>query len=363
MSKAAIRGVIDGVHENTVYGWARHTGSTRRVRIEIIHGDRLVDSIPADQYRQDLETAGEGDGHCAFAWVIPEKYRDGDSYSFLVQTEEGSPVGELQLPTLESDPSAKFVGKMPAAQNAIDIFAGEWLTRIPNPVGGFFASGDLALFTDDARPHWTAGMFGDPLCGLKNRKILELGPMEGHHTYQLERMGGDVIAIECNAECYLKCLVVKEALGMRAKFFLGNFLSYLEAPGTFFDLIMASGVLYHMVNPIRLIYLLSTRTNNVFMWTHYWKEGIPDEDWPSERIGYGGYECTGYRRHYGSGENLSSKYMGGLGAWAVRLPPENILEAFHHFGLSEVIIHDDYEQHEGGPCMSFSASVPRRIKR
>ncbi len=35
--------------------------------------------------------------------------------------------------------------------------------------------------------------------------ILELGPLEGAHTYQLR-----ILAIEANAEAFLKCLVVKE---------------------------------------------------------------------------------------------------------------------------------------------------------
>ena len=358
MRRGAVRGVVDGVHEHVVHGWARHAGDTERVKVQILQGGRRAGSVVADRYRQDLEAAGEGDGCCAFSWMIPEKYCDGDSWSFAVETTEGYHIGEFQFTTSESAPSDKFMRKMPSAQNAIDVFAGKWLTRVPSPTGGFFASGNLDLFTDDARPHWVAQRFGDRLCGLKGRKILELGPMEGHHTFKLERMGGDVTAIECNIECYMKCLIVKEALGLRARFFLGDFLSYLETSGTFFDLIMASGVLYHMVNPIRLIYLLSKRTGNVFVWTHYWKEGAPAEDCPTQRIGYAGYECTGYRRYYGPGEELSAGYMGGLGAWALRLPRETILDAFHHFGLSEITIHGDEEQHEGGPCMSFSASIP-----
>ena len=45
--------------------------------------------------------------------------------------------------------------------------------------------------------------------------ILELGPLEGAHTYRLEQLGAErILAIEANVEAYLKCLIVKEILGL-----------------------------------------------------------------------------------------------------------------------------------------------------
>ena len=360
MGSFVAHGALDGVYDETLYGWARYLGSEERVEVQIYHADRLLGSVVADQYRPDLEAANLGDGRCAFSWPIPEEYRDGSPHTLLIMTPDKDLIAQCSFTTPEPDPEmGRIPSKMPDSQNAIDLFAGGWLNRIPKPEGDFFASGEQSLFTTDFRPRWANEVFGDSLLGLKGKRILELGPMEGHHTWQLEQMGAEVTAIEGNPNCYLKCLVVKEVLGMKAKFFVGDFLQYLATPGTSFDLIMASGVLYHMVNPIELIYLLSTRTSNVYVWSHYWKEGIPSRRWFAERVAFGGFECTGYRRYYVRDEHSTRGYMGGLGGWSVWLPLESITAAFRHFGLSEITLHAHEEEHSEGPAISFSARVPR----
>ena len=364
MKPLAAQGKVDGVYGNTMYGWARYLDGTERVEVRIYHANRLIGSVVADHYRSDLETAELGDGRHAFSWEIPETYRNSRFYTFFVKTAEGVFIDRCLFSTSEAGPQPEnIVNRMPSRQNAVDVFAGAWLNRIPNPDGGFFTSGELPLFTDDHRVRWAAEVFGDSLGGLKGKKILELGPMEGHHTWQLERMGGEVIAIEGNANCYLKCLVIKEVLDMKAKFFAGDFLQYLELPGMSFDLVMASGVLYHMVNPIELISLISARTDNVFIWTHYWEEGASGDGWSAERVGFGGYECIGYRRYYGTGDHGLPGYMGGQGAWSVWLPRDSIFEALSHFGLGEITLHAVDHQSKEGPSMSFSASVARTEDR
>jgi Protein of unknown function (DUF1698) len=82
--------------------------------------------------------------------------------------------------------------------------------------------------------------------------VLELGPLEGAHTYRLQQLGaGRILAIESNVEAYLKCLIVKEALGMkRAEFMLGDFTLYLQECTERFDLVFCCGVLYHMQDPL-----------------------------------------------------------------------------------------------------------------
>jgi SAM-dependent methyltransferase len=83
--------------------------------------------------------------------------------------------------------------------------------------------------------------------------VLELGPLEGGHSFMFERLGArEVIAIEANPRAYLKCLIIKELLDLRrVRFLCGDFLEYLRADGTDFDLVFASGVLYHMRNLAR----------------------------------------------------------------------------------------------------------------
>jgi hypothetical protein len=66
----------------------------------------------------------------------------------------------------------------------------------------------------------------------------------------LEAAGAQIDAIEANQRTYLRCLITKEILGLtRSKFWLGDFIKALENWDQRYDLIVASGVLYHLKNP------------------------------------------------------------------------------------------------------------------
>ncbi|MEZ5286815.1 MAG: hypothetical protein R2712_18800 [Vicinamibacterales bacterium] len=110
----------------------------------------------------------------------------------------------------------------PSPQNALDIFAGEWASRMPSsaPV---LRAGQAALF-DDPRLAWPLERLG----GVAGRRVLELGPLEGGHTYMLDRAGArEIVAIEGNTRAYLKCLVAKEILGIPSgRFVCGDFAAY-----------------------------------------------------------------------------------------------------------------------------------------
>jgi hypothetical protein len=140
----------------------------------------------------------------------------------------------------------QYTHAAPSPQAAIDIFKGEWTSQLPLPD---LNSGSLPVF-EDPRIEWAVAQMG----GVKGKTVLELGPLEGGHTYMLERLGAkSVVAVEANARAYLKCLIVKELLGLeRAQFLYGDFLEYLRQTSPKFDVCIASGVLYHMREPIEL---------------------------------------------------------------------------------------------------------------
>ena len=81
----------------------------------------------------------------------------------------------------------------PSPQNAVDIFKGAWSTSFPFPLQDIRA-GTISLF-EDSRIEWLMTELGD----LHGMHILELGPLEGGHSYMLERSGAESItAIEAN---------------------------------------------------------------------------------------------------------------------------------------------------------------------
>ena len=135
-----------------------------------------------------------------------------------------------------------YVRTTPTPQNALNIFQGEWTSRLPEPLAQYQA-GTLGLF-DDERIKWLASEIG----GLSEKSVLELGPLEGGHTSMLEQLGAaDITAIEANTRAFLKCLIVKELLNLQhAHFLCGDCVEYLHQPGPSFEVCVASGVLYHM---------------------------------------------------------------------------------------------------------------------
>lgn len=153
-----------------------------------------------------------------------------------------APDDEVELPNIPQPPTLaldEYVEGSPSAQNAIDALAG-WNMALPPEVG--VIAGPAAFYCDP-RIVWALEQFGP----IEGRDILELGPLEASHTYMIEqRRPASILAIEANRLSFLRCLVVKELLGLKiAKFELGNFVPWLETAEQRFDLIVASGIISH----------------------------------------------------------------------------------------------------------------------
>src|SRR3954467_8350863 len=152
-------------------------------------------------------------------------------------------------------------GRAPSDQNALDLFAGEWSSQPPS-IRPELKAGNTPLF-DDPRITWANDRFIEMGIegGFAGRDVLELGPLEGGHTYLIDRLGAkSVTAVEANARAYLKCLVAKETFGMpHAHFRLGDCLLHLRDGGQDYDIGVACGILYHLTNPVELLELLARR--------------------------------------------------------------------------------------------------------
>jgi hypothetical protein len=168
---------------------------------------------------------------------------------------------------LNSSPNAECVAEAPSAQAAVAAM-GPWHSMFPD--GSGVDTGGYAKLFDDVRVPWAL----DKLGGVAGAEILELGPLEGGHTYMLDRAGAkSIVAIEGLKSAYLKCLVAKEALGIKsASFLLGNFEPWLEREPRKFDLIWASGVLYHSNEPLKLLQLIAAHTDKAFIWTQFYPD-------------------------------------------------------------------------------------------
>jgi hypothetical protein len=172
-----------------------------------------------------------------------------------------------------------------------------------------------------------------------------LGPLEGGHTYMLSRLGAAAVtAVEAHREAYLKCLVAKELLGIeRVNFLYGDATSFLRQIGHTYDIVIASGFLYHMADPAELIELLCRRSRAVYLWTVHWDEEFgrrhPEKlagSGPTEAKSHLGFTYTAHRHSYGTGLNYST-FWGGPADHANWMERNEILAAFAHFGFTRQI--------------------------
>lgn len=255
-----------------------------------------------------------------------------------VKTEEANiePGARLDLPR-------KFETRAPAPGNVIDLFEGSWalsratlssLSAGGLPMPGEFRTSDAD--DEDIRPQVAADALGIVPGSLEGMNILELGPLEGFHTWRLLNLGAaHVTAVEANAVAYLKCLAVKELWRLRdAEFLLGDCIGFLDASAEQYDMIFCSGVLYHMEDPYDLVRAMAARSSRILLWTHYW---YTESDLkPRATVRRGDLELTYFANAYLDTRDQSN-FWGGNRHVSHWLPKSDILRIFESFGFATTV--------------------------
>jgi Protein of unknown function (DUF1698) len=247
----------------------------------------------------------------------------------------------------------KFEHRAPSPQTAVDVFRGCWASNVGTllDVDG---TGPSPLFTHDPRPAELANAFGRE-GSLDGMTVLEIGPLEAAHTYCLEQLGASAVTtVESCVEAWLKCLIIKELLGLhRSTFLLGDAVEYLRTVRPRFDVVMCSGVLYHMADPLTLIAEVAQATDQCYVWTHYYDPERHPVTFEATPVARDGIEVTYWAHVY---EEVTQTFWGGIAPTASWMTPEDILGAFRHYGMSKIeVIKDDLE-HPNGPTLTFVAS-------
>jgi hypothetical protein len=254
------------------------------------------------------------------------------------------------------DIKAEYIKTSPSPQNALDLFKGEWASKLPHPFENLSA-GKAGLF-EDGRIIW----LGEQLGKVDHMHVLECGPLEGAHTYMLEKLGvASILSIEASTHAFLRCLIIRELFELqKVRFVLGDFVSYLRTSPSY-DLIVACGVLYHLVNPVEAIALISKVTDKVYIWTHYYDEEkvgsnntLSRHFQSSSSSEVEGFRHTLYRQHYQL--RLGNPgFMGGTEHYSHWISREELIGALRFFGFDEITIQFDWTHEPSGPNISLLA--------
>ena len=73
----------------------------------------------------------------------------------------------------------RFETRIPSARNALEIFAGKWISKIPH-----FGFGTAGLFEDPRIDYFDAA-----IGGFAGKTVIELGPLDGGHTFIMSALG------------------------------------------------------------------------------------------------------------------------------------------------------------------------------
>ncbi len=244
----------------------------------------------------------------------------------------------------------------PSAQTAIDAVPDTWASRLPDPLQHVRA-GYAELF-DDRRIRWAFERLG----GVSGASVLELGPLEGGHSYMAQQAGAArIVGVEANSKAFLKCLVVKELLGLnRCSFLCGEITEYLRSSQESFDVCIACGILYHMVNPIELLDLISQRASRLFMWTHIYSDDALKNPALTRKFGarhqihHNGTSYDVVRHNY-SIDNRLIGFWGGVSSYSNWITRSSLMDALRNFGWEDIEIAFDEPLFQNGPALALVA--------
>lgn len=185
---------------------------------------------------------------------------------------------------------------------------------------------------------------------IKDKRILELGCLEGEHSLLLQQLGArEVIAIEGRKDSFLKCLLVKNSFILnKCKFLYGDInetLSVLKDP---FDLCLAVGILYHLEDPVTVIYRIAALVDSIFAWTHYIPKAAEGSDY--SKIIYRGYT---YRGKYVKEDTRD--YLSGIQKKSFLIYEEDLWKLLKDVGFKDIEMISK-EDHEHGPAVTFFAN-------
>jgi hypothetical protein len=171
---------------------------------------------------------------------------------------------------------------------------------------------------------------------VRDQRILEIGPLEGHHSIILEKMGiRQNIAIEARIENLEKCARIKQKYHLERTEFIQYDLEKLykgEVTPNFegsFDLVFCLGVLYHLPDPGRGLEWMRSQGTTLFLGTHYSSGNVTCVNYV--------YKGKNYKASQASEGGISHP-LSGMSPVSIHLYEDDLLRLIHDAGYSTVSV-------------------------
>jgi SAM-dependent methyltransferase len=213
---------------------------------------------------------------------------------------------------------------------------GRWVTRFH--IGGKTYGGSFDT-TQDSR----LVRFAEQFPGA--RQILELGSLEGGHSFLLARLPSveRVLAIEGRQYNVDKAKFVQRLLGVENVEFLTANLESLDLSTLGkFDAVFCCGLLYHLPEPWKLVEQIRRVSSHLFLSTHY----APIENAASIVRGLNGLRY----KEFGFRDPLS-----GLSPDSFWPTLDGLQDMLRQNGFQNISIIEDSPGHQNGPIVLLAA--------
>ena len=217
---------------------------------------------------------------------------------------------------------------------------GPWITHYV--VDGISTGGDFHALTD----HRVDQFFG---CFPNVRTILELGSLEGGHTFAMAQRPGveRVVGVDARATNIEKACFIKGLLRVaKAEFAEANLEKTDLASFGRFDAVFCSGLLYHLPEPWRLLEQISQVASHLFIWTHYADELQVDA-------------CSGDLKGKEYLEGDLERPNSGMSPKSFWLTLGSLIKTLTVNGFQNIEILNNDLTHSNGPAVTLSARTSR----
>lgn len=106
-------------------------------------------------------------------------------------------------------------------------------------------------------------------------RVLDLGARDGYFSFELERRGADVLAVDYVPADQTGFAVVAEVLGSGVRYLQANVYSLDPAAIGTFDVVLFLGLLYHLPDPVRALEIVRSLCDGILcLETHSIDNGV-----------------------------------------------------------------------------------------